>query len=110
VARIVTTHYRYKRPLGRKPKQPPLPARVVTAKPPKPTKRWRLGVIVAEPPVVTATRSPGATASPGISIVRSDTTRQQRLRLLMGLDRKAPDDETKVGDLVERMQERLRQK
>ena len=108
MARIVTTHYRYKRPPGRKPKQPPLPARTVTAKPPEPTKRRRLGVMVAEPPVVTAARSPGAAASPGISIVRSDTARQQRL--LMGLDRKAPDDETKVSDLVERMQERLRQK
>jgi hypothetical protein len=48
MARIVTTNYRYKRPPRKKPKQPPLPSRIVTAKLPKPLKRRRQGVMVSD--------------------------------------------------------------
>jgi hypothetical protein len=66
-------HYanRYRRPPRKKPKQPPLPIRIVTAKAPKPMKRRRL--VVVSPPIMTAQKP---TTEP--SIVRPVTAKQRR--------------------------------
>ena len=65
--------------LRQEPKQPPLPVQIVTA--PEPTKRRRLGVVVAEPPLVPRLPAVRTTATPLLqrwqivppTIVRPDT-------------------------------------
>jgi hypothetical protein len=82
---IVTYAHRYRRPPKKKPKQLPLPVRIVHA---KPVKRRRQGIMISEPVV----RSPAATTSKpasGTSIARPLTARQRRwhaMRAHMGLE------------------------
>jgi hypothetical protein len=94
--RIVTYVHRYRRPPRKRKPQAPLPGpAIVTAALPK---RKRIaGQIVRPSPT---------------QIVFVDTPRQRRWRRMVESDRRAPDpvdDAPKVSELVQAMQERLRQ-
>jgi hypothetical protein len=91
---IVTYAHRYKRPPRKRKPQPPLPFRIVTAKTPNPTKRRRLGVMVAEPrPIISRIVRPVKSCSvqdlKTPTIVRPVTPKQRRwnaMRERMGLE------------------------